>query len=154
MGKSLAAQYAVARGVFEEADDALGFALSRICFEGPEEALRLTENTQPALLAVSAAAFRVLDELGWKPAYVAGHSLGEYSALVAAGSLRFADAIRLVRKRGQYMQTAVPQGVGAMAALVKMPPDKLDAVLGEAAQSEVVSAANFNSAEQVVIAGH
>ena len=154
MGKDLAETFPAARQVFEEADAALGFALSRICFEGPEEALRLTENTQPALLAVSTAAFRVLDELGWKPAYVAGHSLGEYSALVAAGSLRFVDAIRLVRKRGQYMQTAVPQGVGAMAALVKLPPEKLEPVLEQAAQGEVVSAANLNSVDQVAIAGH
>ena len=154
MGKDLAGAFPAARQVFQEADDALGFAVSRICFEGPEEALRLTENTQPALLTVSVAAFRVLDERGWKPSYVAGHSLGEYSALVAAGSLRFADAVRLVRKRGQYMQTAVPEGVGAMAALVKLPPEKLDSVLDEAAQGEVVSAANLNSADQVAIAGH
>jgi [acyl-carrier-protein] S-malonyltransferase len=138
----------------KKADDTLGFPLSRICFEGPEEALRLTENTQPALLTVSVAAFRVLDERGWKAAYVAGHSLGEYSALVAAGSLRFADAVRLVRKRGQYMQTAVPESVGAMAALVKLAPEKLGSVLDEAAQGEVVSAANLNSVDQVAIAGH
>ena len=154
MGKDLAGVFPAALQVFEEADEALGFALSRICFEGPEEALRLTENTQPALLTVSVAAFRVLDERGWKPAYVAGHSLGEYSALVAAGSLRFADAVRLVRKRGQYMQTAVPEGVGAMAALVKLPPEKLASVLEQAAQGEVVSAANLNSVDQVAIAGH
>src|SRR3974390_2598805 len=154
MGKDLAGAFPAARQVFQEADDALGFAVSRICFEGPEEALRLTENTQPALLTVSVAAFRVLDERGWKPSYVAGHSLGEYSALVAAGSLRFADAVRLVRKRGQYMQTAVPAGVGAMAALLKLPQGKLDGVLAEAAQGEVVSAANLNSPDQVVIAGH
>jgi [acyl-carrier-protein] S-malonyltransferase len=154
MGKELAETSPTARQVFEEADAALGFPLSRICFEGPEETLRLTENTQPALLTVSIAAFRVLDELGWKAAYVAGHSLGEYSALVAAGSLRFADAVRLVRKRGQYMQSAVPEGVGAMAALVKLPAEKLDEVLEQAAQGEVVSAANLNSVDQVAIAGH
>jgi len=154
MGKSLAAQFPEARRVFEEADDALGFALSQMCFEGPDEALKLTENTQPALLTVSAAAFAVLREMGRTPDYVSGHSLGEYSALVAAGSLRFADAVRLVRKRGRYMQEAVPPGVGAMAALLKMPEDKLDAVLAEAAQGEVVSAANLNSPDQVVIAGH
>src|SRR5215467_10867064 len=154
MGKSLAAAYPEAARVFEEADAALEFPISRLCFEGPEDRLKLTENTQPALLTVSIAAFEVLRERGLAPDYVAGHSLGEYSALVAAGSLRFADAVRLVRQRGEYMQEAVPAGVGAMAALLRMPPDKLDAVLGEAAQSEVVSAANFNSAEQVVIAGH
>lgn len=154
MGKSLADRYAVARRVFEQADEALGFSLSTLCFEGPDEALKLTENTQPALLTVSIAAFAVLQELGRTPDYVAGHSLGEYSALVAAGSLAFTDAVRLVRKRGQYMQQAVPAGVGAMAALLKMPEDKLDSVLAEAAQGEVVSAANLNSPDQVVIAGH
>jgi [acyl-carrier-protein] S-malonyltransferase len=154
MGKDLAQAFPVARRVFEEADEALGFGLSRICFEGPEEALRSTENQQPALLTVSTAAFRVLEDRGWKPAYVAGHSLGEYSALVAAGSLRFADGVRLVRKRGQYMQNAVPEGVGAMAALVKLPPEKLGSVLEQAARGEVVSAANLNSVDQVAIAGH
>jgi [acyl-carrier-protein] S-malonyltransferase len=124
------------------------------CFEGPEGYLKQTEITQPALLAVSTAAFRVLSEQGVQPDYVAGHSLGEYSALVAAGALDFADALRLVRKRGQYMQEAVPQGVGAMAALLKLPDGKLEAILAEAAQGEVVSAANFNSPDQVVIAGH
>jgi [acyl-carrier-protein] S-malonyltransferase len=154
MGRALASTFAVARRVFEEADDALGFAVSTLCFEGPEDQLRLTENTQPALLTVSIAAFEVLRERGWQPDYVAGHSLGEYSALVAAGSLRFADAVRLVRKRGRYMQEAVPAGVGAMAALLKLPEGKLDALLAEAAQGEVVTAANLNSPEQVVIAGH
>jgi [acyl-carrier-protein] S-malonyltransferase len=154
MGKALAAAFPSAGRVFEEADDSLGFALSRLCFEGPEEQLRLTENQQPALVAVSTAAFAALQDAGWRPDYVAGHSLGEYSALVAAGSLRFADALRLVRKRGQYMQSAVPEGVGAMAALVRLAPDKLQTVLDEAAQGEVVTAANLNSAEQVAIAGH
>jgi len=154
MGKSLAAQYAVARGVFEEADDALGFALSMLCFEGPEDALKLTENTQPALLAVSTAAWRVLTEHGIAPDYVAGHSLGEYSALVAAGGLKFADALRLVRQRGRYMQEAVPPGVGAMAALLRLPEGALNSVLEQAAQGEVVSAANLNAPDQVVIAGH
>src|ERR1051325_202447 len=134
MGKALSDAYPAARRVFEEADDALGFTLSRLCFEGPDDQLKLTENTQPALLTVSAAAFAVLQELGHKPDYVAGHSLGEYSALVAAGSLRFADAVRLVRKRGQYMQAAVPQGVGAMAALLKLPEGKLEGIIAEAAQ--------------------
>ena len=121
MGKALAGAYPVARRIFEEADDALGFSLSRLSFEGPEDRLKLTENTQPALLTVSLAAFEVLKERDLAPDYVAGHSLGEYSALVAAGSLRFADAVRLVRKRGRYMQEAVPPGVGAMAALLKLP---------------------------------
>jgi [acyl-carrier-protein] S-malonyltransferase len=154
MGKALADAYPPARRVFDEADDALGFSISRLCFEGPDDQLKLTENTQPALLTVSVAALAVLRELGRTPDYVAGHSLGEYSALVAAGALPFADAVRLVRKRGRYMQEAVPAGVGAMAALLKMPEDKLDAVLQEASQGEVVSAANLNSPEQVVIAGH
>ena len=154
MGKSLADAYPEAARVFEEADEALGFAISKLCFEGPDEALRLTENTQPALLTVSVAANAVLRGKGIVPDYVAGHSLGEYSALVAAGSLKFADAVRLVRKRGQYMQAAVPAGVGAMAALLKMPLEKLDGVLEEAAQGEVVAAANLNSPDQIVIAGH
>ena len=154
MGKALAAHYPAARRVFDEADDSLGCALSTLCFEGPEDALKLTENTQPALLAVSTAACRVLAENSIVPDYVAGHSLGEYSALVAAGSLTFADAVRLVRKRGRYMQEAVPPGVGAMAALLKLPADKLDGVLAEAAKGEIVTAANFNTPEQVVIAGH
>jgi [acyl-carrier-protein] S-malonyltransferase len=154
MGKALSDTHAAARRVFEEADEALGFAISRLCFEGPDDQLKLTENTQPALLTVSVAAFEVLRTEGVAPDYVAGHSLGEYSALVAAGSLRFADAVRLVRKRGQYMQSAVPAGVGAMAAILKLPEGKLDAVLSEAAQGEVVSAANLNSPDLVVIAGH
>ena len=116
--------------------------------------MKRTENTQPALLATSIAAFRVLQAEAGLPDYVAGHSLGEYSALVAAGSLRFGDALRIVRKRGQYMQQAVPAGVGAMAALLKLPLDKLDAILAEAAQGEVVTAANLNSPDQIVIAGH
>ena len=154
MGKALAEAYPAARRVFEEADEALGFALARLCFEGPEDRLKLTENTQPALLTVSAAAWAVLRERGRQPDYVAGHSLGEYSALVAAGSLAFADAVRLVRLRGQYMQQAVPAGVGAMAALLKLPDGKLPEVLAQAAQGETVSAANWNSPDQVVIAGH
>ena len=154
MGKALAETFAEARSVFDQADEALGFPLSRLCFEGPEEQLKLTENTQPALLTVSIAALAVLRARGIAPDFVAGHSLGEYSALVAAGSLPFADAVRLVRKRGQYMQEAVPPGVGAMAALLKLPESKLEAVLAEAAQGEVVSAANLNSPDQVVIAGH
>jgi [acyl-carrier-protein] S-malonyltransferase len=154
MGQALAESYPAARAVFDEADYVLGFPISRLCFEGPEDQLKLTENTQPALLTVSTAAWSVLREQGFKPDYVAGHSLGEYSALVAAGSLKFADALRLVRNRGRYMQEAVPPGVGAMAALLKLPPEKLGSVLSEAAQGEVVSAANFNSPDQVVIAGN
>jgi [acyl-carrier-protein] S-malonyltransferase len=154
MGKSLADSFPEAARVFQEADEALGFPLSRLCFDGPDDQLKLTENTQPALLAVSIAAHAVLAARGIVPAYVAGHSLGEYSALVAAGSLHFADAVRLVRKRGQYMQQAVPAGVGAMAALLKLPAGKLDAVLIDAAQGEIVTAANLNSPDQIVIAGH
>src|ERR671912_283570 len=119
MGRTLAEAYPIANQTFEEADAAVGFPLSQLCFEGPEADLKQTENTQPALVTVSIAAFRVLREQGFRPDYVAGHSLGEYSALVAAGSLPFSDAVRLVRKRGQFMQQAVPQGVGAMAAILK-----------------------------------
>ena len=154
MGRSLAESYPSARLVFETADQALGFAISRLCIEGSEEDLKLTENTQPALLAVSIAAFTVLRELGVRPDYVAGHSLGEYSALVAAGSLRFTDALRLVRKRGRFMQAAVPSGQGAMAALLKLPAGQLDEILQKAAQGEIVCAANLNAPDQVVIAGH
>jgi [acyl-carrier-protein] S-malonyltransferase len=154
MGKSLAEKFAAARTIFDQADEALGFSLSRLCFEGPAETLQLTENMQPALLTVSVAACRVLDSENVQPDFVAGHSLGEYSALVAARSLKFADAVRLVRKRGQYMQEAVPVGVGAMAALLRLPAAKLDVILTEASQGEVVAAANFNSPDQVVIAGH
>lgn len=134
MGRGLAERYAAARQVFEEADQILGFPLSKLCFEGPDDELRKTENTQAALLTVSVAAYRVLEENGYRAALVAGHSLGEYSALVAANCLEFADALRLVRKRGCYMQEAVPEGVGAMAALLKLPADRLTGVLTEAAQ--------------------
>jgi [acyl-carrier-protein] S-malonyltransferase len=154
MGRSLAENFPAARERFERADDALGFSLSRLCFEGPDEDLKLTENTQPALLAVSIAAWAVLVAEVGEPDYVAGHSLGEYSALVAAGSLDFPEALRLVRKRGRYMQEAVPPGVGAMAAILRLPAGKLDEILVEAAEGEIVSAANLNSPDQVVIAGH
>ena len=154
MGKSLAEKFPSARTIFDQADQALGFSLTQLCWEGPADQLQLTENMQPALLTVSIAAFEVLGEQGLRPDFVAGHSLGEYSALVAANSLDFADAVRLVRKRGQYMQEAVPVGVGAMAALLKLPVEKLDAVLAEASDGEVVTAANFNSPDQVVLAGH
>ena len=154
MGKSLATGFDSARRVFEEADEALGFAISKLCFEGPEEDLKPTSNMQPALVTVSVAALAVLRENAPPPDYVAGHSLGEYSALVAAGSLNFADAVRLVRKRGEYMQEAVPPGVGAMVAFLKLPDGTLDAILQQAAQGEVVTAANFNSPDQIVIAGN
>ncbi len=154
MGKALADSYPSARNVFDQADAALGFPISKLCFEGPDDQLRLTENTQPALLTVSIAAWTVLHEMGYRPVFVAGHSLGEYSALVAAGSLAFTDAVRIVRNRGRYMQDAVPAGVGAMAAILKPPLAELERILAEAAQGEVVQAANFNSPDQMVIAGH
>ena len=155
MGRELASNYAVAKQTFDEADDALGYKLSDLCFEGPEERLKLTEITQPAILTVSVAAFRVLKEKAsqLRPAFVAGHSLGEYSAHVAAGTLEFADAVRTVRNRGKYMQTAVPVGVGAMAAILGMPIEQLRSVCKEAAQGEVVSPANINSPDQIVISG-
>src|SRR3984957_4670213 len=154
MGKELSDNYEVARRTFEEADDALGYKLSQICFEGPEEKLKLTEITQPAILTASIAAWRVLNEKGVKPDYVAGHSLGEYSAHVAAGTLSFADAVCTVSKRGKYMQEAVPIGVGAMAAILGMPVDKVRELASDAAQGEVCQAANINSPEQIVISGH
>jgi [acyl-carrier-protein] S-malonyltransferase len=154
MGKSLAEKFPSARQVFEEADDVLQFPLSRLCFEGPDDQLKLTENTQPALVTVSTAVWRVVEAEGLRPDYVAGHSLGEYSALVAAGAIGFADALRLVRKRGRYMQEAVAPGVGAMAAILKLADGKLEGILAEAAQGEVVTAANYNSPDQIVIAGH
>jgi [acyl-carrier-protein] S-malonyltransferase len=154
MGRALAHQHPVAKRIFEEADDALRFRLSELCFAGPEEELKKTENTQPALLTVSVAANRVLRELGLQPAIVAGHSLGEYSALEASGALDFTQAVQLVRERGRYMQEAVPVGVGAMAALLKLPQGALDSILAEAARGEIVTAANYNSPDQIVIAGH
>ena len=154
MGKDLAERFPVARQTFDEADDALGYKLSQICFEGPEDQLRMTEITQPAILAASVAAWRVVSEKGLKPVFVAGHSLGEYSAHVAAGTLSFADAVRTVRNRGKYMQEAVPVGVGTMAAILGMDVDKVAAVCADAAQGEVCQAANINSPEQIVISGH
>jgi len=154
MGKDLAANHAVARQTFEEADEALGYKLSELCFEGPEEELKLTEITQPAILTASVAAWRVLQEKGLKPDYVAGHSLGEYSAHVAAGTLTFADAVRTVRNRGKYMQEAVPVGVGAMAAILGMPLERVSEIAKEAAQGEVCQAANINSPEQIVLSGN
>ena len=154
MGKELAEKYPIARQTFEEADEALGYKLSQLCFEGPEDQLRLTEITQPAILTASIAAWRVLDEKGLKPAFVAGHSLGEYSAHVAAGTLSFADAVRTVRNRGKYMQEAVPVGVGTMAAILGMEFEKVASVCSDASQGEVCEPANINSPEQIVISGH
>jgi [acyl-carrier-protein] S-malonyltransferase len=154
MGKELAGNHAVARRTFEEADEALGYKLSQVCFEGPEEKLKLTEITQPAILTASVAAWRVLQEKGLKPDFFAGHSLGEYSAHVAAGTLTFADALLTVRHRGKYMQEAVPVGVGAMAAILGMPLDQVNEISIDAAQGEVCQAANINSPEQIVISGN
>jgi len=154
MGKDLAQRHPVARGTFEEADDALGIKISQLCLEGPEDELRLTENTQPAILTVSVAAWRVLQKKGIKPAFVAGHSLGEYSAHVAAGTMTFADAVRTVRNRGKYMQEAVPVGTGSMAAILGMSPEAVAGVCSDAAQGEICEAANINSPEQIVISGH
>jgi [acyl-carrier-protein] S-malonyltransferase len=157
MGRDLAERFAAARAVFEEADRALEEPLSQLCFSGPEEQLVLTRNTQPAILATSIAALAALRERVPAlplPASAAGHSLGEYSALVASGALRFSDALRLVRLRGEAMQEAVPAGTGAMAAIMGIAPDKLEALCREAAQDEVVSPANFNAPGQIVVAGH
>lgn len=154
MGKDLAEKYPEARQAFEEADEALGYKLSQLCFEGPEDQLRLTEITQPAILTASIAALRVLETQVPKPCLVAGHSLGEYSAHVASGTFSFADAVRTVRNRGKYMQEAVPVGVGAMAAILGMDPEKVAAVCHDAAQGEVCSPANINSPDQIVISGN
>src|SRR5437868_1173295 len=154
MGQSLAEACEAAKAVFEQADEALGMRLSSLCFAGPEEELRLTENTQPAILATSIAALRCLEAQGMRPDFVAGHSLGEYSALVAAGALRFEDALRIVRQRGQFMQEAVPAGEGAMAALLGVDVETVEAVCREASERGVCSPANINSPNQVVVAGH
>src|ERR1022692_4661532 len=154
MGKELAALYPVAKETFDEADDALGYKLSQLCFEGPEDQLKLTETTQPAILTMSVAAWRVLQSKAIVPSYVAGHSLGEYCAHVAAGTFGFADAVRTVRNRGKYMQEAVPVGVGAMAAILGMDLEKVAAVCNDAAQGQVCEPANINSPEQVVISGN
>lgn len=153
MGKELAANYEVARRTFAEADEALGYKLSQLCFAGPEDQLKLTEITQPAILTTSVAAFRVLSEKGARFDFAAGHSLGEYSAHVAAGTLSFADAVRTVRNRGKYMQEAVPVGQGAMAAVLGMQLDALEDVCREAGQGESVAPANINSPSQIVISG-
>jgi [acyl-carrier-protein] S-malonyltransferase len=154
MGKDLAENFPIARQTFDEADEALGFKLSQVCFEGPEEQLRLTETTQPAILTVSVAALRILEGRIPKPSFVAGHSLGEYSAHVASGTMSFADAVRTVRHRGKYMQEAVPVGVGAMAAILGMELKKVAAVCQDAGQGEVCAPANINSPEQIVISGN
>jgi [acyl-carrier-protein] S-malonyltransferase len=156
MGKELAFNHVVARRTFEEADEALGYSLSKLCFEGPDEKLRMTEITQPAILTVSTAAARVLAESGIIPSFVAGHSLGEYSAHVAAGTIAFADAVRTVRNRGKYMQEAVPVGVGAMAAILALGIDQIRAACAEAVAAfpgQVCEPANINSPGQVVISG-
>jgi len=154
MGKDLAERSPVAKQTFEEADAALGFELTKLCFEGPEDVLRMTEITQPAILTASVAAWRVASEKGLKASFVAGHSLGEYSAHVAAGTLSFADAVRTVRNRGKYMQEAVPAGVGAMAAILGMDLEKVAAACADAAQGEVCEPANINSPEQIVVSGN
>lgn len=154
MGRDLWKHFPVARTTFEEADDALGFSLSRLCFEGPAEELQLTANTQPAILACSVAAYRVLAQQEISFSYVAGHSLGEYSALVAARSITFAEALRLVRQRGQYMQEAVPVGTGGMAALLGLSHERVEEICWSAAQGEVVAPANVNTPKQIVVAGH
>ena len=155
MGRALHDQYPEARAVFGEADEALGYSLSKLCFDGPEAELTLTANAQPAILATSVAALRALEARApVRPVAVAGHSLGEYSALVAAGALRLADAVRLVHMRGKFMQDAVPAGQGAMAAIIGLTGDDVAAVCRDAANGQVVSAANLNGGGQVVIAGH
>ena len=155
MGRDLYDNYDAARNVFEEADDALGLSISKMCFEGSAEELQLTENTQPAILTVSVAAFRAMLSEGFpKPDYVVGHSLGEYSALVAAGSLSLSDAVKTVRARGRYMQEAVPVGAGAMAAILGASLGVIEETCKDAAQGQVCSPANINSNGQVVIAGN
>jgi [acyl-carrier-protein] S-malonyltransferase len=153
MGEALAEAYPICRQTFEEADAALGQPLSRVIFDGPEDQLTLTENTQPAILAVSVAAYRLLESRGLTPAFVAGHSLGEYSANVAAGTFTFGDALRLVHNRGRYMQDAVPAGEGAMAAIIGLDAVQVARACAEAAEGQIVSPANINGAGQVVIAG-
>lgn len=153
MGRDLAEKYPESRAVFDEADAALGFSISKMCFEGSEEQLKLTENTQPAILTVSVAAYRAIEKRGIVPDFAAGHSLGEYSAMVAAGSLEFAAAVKLVRARGRYMQEAVPAGEGAMAAIMGLSPSDVAEICKKAAEKEVASPANVNSPEQIAISG-
>jgi [acyl-carrier-protein] S-malonyltransferase len=155
MGRALHDASPAARAVFEEADDALGYSISKLCFEGPAEELTLTANTQPAILTTSIAAVRALQaEVALEPAVALGHSLGEFSALVAVGALQFADAVRVVRLRGQAMQEAVPPGQGAMAAVIGLEAADVEALCSEAAQGRVVSPANLNGGGQIVVAGH
>ena len=154
MGCEFADHFPAAKAVFDAADDALGFALSALCFTGPDDELQLTANTQPAILTASIAAFRVLSEQGITPDFVAGHSLGEYSALVAAGSLTLTDAVKIVRRRGELMQEAVPVGVGAMAAILGLDAAKVAAACAAVAEGQICSPANFNTPVQTVIAGH
>jgi [acyl-carrier-protein] S-malonyltransferase len=154
MGKELADKYPSARTVFEEADHALGFSISKMCFEGSEEDLKQTANTQPAILTCSVAIYRVVAERGLTPDFVAGHSLGEYSALVAAGSIKFSDAVQVVRQRGKYMQEAVPAGQGAMAAIMGLSPAVVADACKRASENEVCAPANLNSPEQTVISGN
>jgi [acyl-carrier-protein] S-malonyltransferase len=154
MGQAFYAAYPAAKAVFEEASEAVGLDVARLCFEGPEAELALTANTQPAVLTVSVAAAAVCAERGLKPALAAGHSLGEYAALVVAGALALRDAVRVVRRRGQFMQEAVPVGTGAMAAIMGLPLDQVERLCTEAAQGQVVEVANINSPQQIVIAGH
>jgi [acyl-carrier-protein] S-malonyltransferase len=153
MGRALADAFAVCRDTFAEADAALGFAISRVAFDGPADQLTLTENTQPAILTVSVAAYRLLASRGLEPAFVAGHSLGEYSAHVAAGTFSFRDAVQIVRKRGRYMQEAVPVGQGAMAAILGLDAEGVSRACAEAAENDIVSPANLNAPGQIVIAG-
>lgn len=154
MGRALAEAFPICKETFDELDAALGTPLSRLCFEGPEDQLTLTENTQPAILGVSIAVCRLLESRGIRPDFVAGHSLGEYSANVAAGTMAFADAAEIVRRRGRYMQEAVPVGTGAMAAILGLSLELVEQACAEAAQGEVVSPANLNGGGQIVIAGH
>ena len=154
MGRALCEAFPICRQTFEEADEALGDPISRLCFDGPEEQLALTRNTQPAVLTAGVAVDRLLRSRGHAPAFLAGHSLGEYSAHVAAGTLGLADALRTVRRRGTYMQEAVPVGEGAMAAVLGLPAERVSQACAEAAAGEVVSAANLNAPGQVAIAGH
>ena len=154
MGKELVGLYPVARQTFEEADQALGMSISQLCFEGPEDRLKMTEITQPAILTMSIAVQRVLQEKGITPQFVAGHSLGEYSAHVAAGTFSFADAVRTVRNRGKYMQESVPAGQGGMAAILGMDLAQVEKICADAAQEEIVAPANINSPEQIAISGH
>ena len=154
MGRDISEKFSEARAAFAEADTALEFRISRLCFEGPEEKLKLTENTQPAVVTMSIAMFRVLEGKGVRPDFVAGHSLGEYSALVAAGAMKLGEAARLVRNRGRYMQEAVPVGEGAMAAIVGLDLPVVQSICDRAAEGQIVSPANLNSPGQIVIAGN